>query len=379
MPDPYFLGFGGPRHQVGQNLPTPDRDALADPEHYQTPPDLAAAVDVALTLGMPLLLTGEPGSGKSGLAARVRWELGLGPRLLTYVVKSNTEATDLFYHFDTLGRFHAASTPSNDSDQADPRRFIRFRALGLALLHALGPATANELLGPYATALKIQERTRCVVLIDEIDKAPRDVPNDILDEIERMRCEIPELAGPRAADGADVGIPVLELGKDDALYRPIVIFTSNSERALPEPFVRRCAYHHLELPPYEPEGQQVSVLGIVQARIGARFRIADGPLLKDAVNLLRALRDDPAIERKPSLAELLDWLEAVVARYGKGALADSGPLTLKRIADDNPSWLTHMVNSLLLKRPEDRLRGRDQLARMLDAARAETATPNAPG
>jgi len=168
MPDPYFLGFGGPRHQVGQNLPTPDRDALADPEHYQTPPDLAAAVDVALTLGMPLLLTGEPGSGKSGLAARVRWELGLGPRLLTYVVKSNTEATDLFYHFDTLGRFHAASTPSNDSDQADPRRFIRFRALGLALLHALGPATANELLGPYATALKIQERTRCVVLIDEM-------------------------------------------------------------------------------------------------------------------------------------------------------------------------------------------------------------------
>ncbi|MER2602622.1 MAG: AAA family ATPase, partial [Candidatus Competibacter phosphatis] len=222
-----YTGQGGRAPAKVKDLPSVNPEALRAPEGYLAPPDLAAAVDVALTLGIPLLLTGEPGSGKSALADSVAYELGLG-RALRFVVKSDTEARDLFYRFDTVGRFHAAQTPGAD---AHPGRYISFAALGKAILHAKLPSFVEALGVPAHAVDHPGERTRSVVLIDEIDKAPRDVPNDILVEIETMQFDIPELSG--GGQGA------VRVGLDDARnenqYRPIVIFTSNREKALPEP------------------------------------------------------------------------------------------------------------------------------------------------
>lgn len=180
-----YTGRGGRAPARVKDLPPVNPEALRAPENYLAPPDLAAAVDVALTLGMPLLLTGEPGSGKSALADSVAHELGLG-RALRFVVKSDTEARDLFYHFDTVGRFHASQTREAD---ANPCHYISFAALGKAILHAKPPSYASQILGVRAHA--------------GIDKAPRDVPNDILVEIENMQFDIPELSG---GDGRQVRV-----------------------------------------------------------------------------------------------------------------------------------------------------------------------------
>lgn len=135
-----YTGRGGRAPAKLKDLPSINPEALRAPEGYLAPPDLAAAVDVALTLGMPLLLTGEPGSGKSALADSVAHELGLG-QALRFVVKSDTEARDLFYRFDTVGRFHAAQTPGAD---AHPGRYISFAALGKAILHAKPPSFVDR-------------------------------------------------------------------------------------------------------------------------------------------------------------------------------------------------------------------------------------------
>lgn len=374
---PYFIGRGTSREDPIQ-LPESHRDELKDAKHYLTPPDLVVAVNVALTLGMPLLITGEAGSGKSSIAARLLYELKLGSEVLSYTVKSDTQARDLFYQFDTLGRFHAANTLNPDSDAVDARRFIRFKALGLALLHAIGPDKVSNLLGPYANHLNISKPTRRVVLIDEIDKAPRDVPNDILTEIEQMRLEVPELAGTRSEDAANAGIPVIQLTKEHAKYRPIVIFTSNSERTLPEPFIRRCAYHHLQLPEYHSNNNQdeelVTIENIVAKRIGNRFTKTG--FLKEAVELFEKLResDSPQINRKPSLAELLDWLECIYQRYRKD---NRTPVSLAYIAFNDKAFLHNTINTLLLKDKTDHNNGIELLYKQIGLDDKEIGRNNA--
>jgi MoxR-like ATPase len=275
----FYRGQGHSEPKTADALPTVDDEARRRPEDYRATPELAAAVDVALTLGMPLLLTGEPGSGKSGLADSLAWELGLG-KPLRFPVKSDTESRDLFYRFDTVGRFHAAQArpadPGSDYDRADAGRFIAFEALGQAILHAKPPGIERELRLPPGSVDHPGAPRRSVVLIDEIDKAPRDVPNDILVEIERMEFGIPELSGGGRA------LVRVALSPDEARHRPIVIFTSNSEKALPDPFLRRCVYHHLGFPPFDadlpkdargnlPE-DRVTVDTIVAARLGSRFQ-----------------------------------------------------------------------------------------------------------
>lgn len=144
---PKYKGQGAQQPDAVDKLPIVDPLALRSPQAYRASSDLAAAVNVALTLGMPLLLTGEPGSGKSGLADSLAWELAAhddkAPKPLRFVVKSDTQARDLFYRFDTVGRFHASQTPDADSD---PRQFISFAALGKAILHAKSPDYAHKAL-----------------------------------------------------------------------------------------------------------------------------------------------------------------------------------------------------------------------------------------
>ncbi len=307
-----YTGRGHRDPRAADRLPTVDPATLRTPQGYRATARTAAAVEVALTLGMPLLITGEPGSGKSGLAAGIAWELGLG-EVLRFAVKSDTESRDLFYRFDTVGRFHAANTLKGGDP--DPGRFITFEPLGRAILWAKPKDVVDKLGVPDYAVDHPGKQRRSVVLIDEIDKAPRDVPNDILVEIENMQFDIPELSG--------AGRPTVRvvLGEDENRYRPIVVFTSNSEKALPDPFLRRCVYLHQQFPPFEEDlrkkqgelpADRVTVESIVEARLGARYRGQDAisRRIEDAIGFFRFLRDQQAgLERRPTLAELLNWLD----------------------------------------------------------------------
>jgi len=357
----FYTGRGGRDPKAGDALPTVDPLALRAPQGYRATPQTAAAVDVALTLGMPLLVTGEPGSGKSGLADSIAWELGLG-EVLRFVVKSDTESRDLFYRFDTVGRFHAAQTVKEGDAGTDPGRFIAFEALGRAILLAKPKSTVRDLGVPdYAVGHPGAQR-RSVVLIDEIDKAPRDVPNDILVEIENMQFDIPELSG--------AGRPNVRVTLDESenRYRPIVVFSSNSEKALPDPFMRRCVYHHLQFPPFDEEVRgadgkvpedRVTVESIVYARLGSRYQGKDetSRRITGAVGFFRFLRQqETGLERRPTLAELLDWLDYLMPQRtpvsewrALAALTQPGEAR----AD---TMLRAAIESLLLKTPSDQAR-----------------------
>ncbi|MEE9302763.1 MAG: MoxR family ATPase [Thiotrichaceae bacterium] len=335
MSNSYYQGQGE-QHATSLQLPVINLDSQTEPQGYLATPELAAAVDTAITLGMPLLLTGEPGSGKSSLAKSIAWEVLGGNEIpLHFTIKSDTRANDLFYRFDTVGRFHASNIP--DADTA-AHHFIHFEAMGRAILQAKPIAAVQQLLKSETQVAKIHTGTqkRSVVLIDEIDKAPRDVPNDILVEIEQLCFDIPELEAR------------VELQPEERNYQPIVIITSNSEKALPEAFLRRCVYHHLQFPPFADDEQAkgqvqgITVNDIVASRLGNRYQ-GVSPLLDQAISWFKYLRREVhGIERKPSLAELLNWLEYLVLKdpEGKGLNAQT-------------QQLCNSINHLLLKNPKD--------------------------
>lgn len=282
----YYTGTAqGPRQ------PLADRPAPAYELHrggrYQPSPGLVAAANVAILLGQPLLLTGEPGTGKTQFAYALARELGLdGSReVLECFVKSSTSARDLFYGFDELARFR-------DSQAGRPlplQRYLSFNGLGRAILFAGGPAQPLQQLpglafdnaaavdGPgagrpaafgdlYPPASFPPAPAPSVVLIDELDKAPRDTPNDMLNEIERLGFDIPEL-------GVRVAAPA------DPKTRPVIVITSNSEKSLPEPFLRRCVYYDIPFP-------TAALREIVYAQV--KGLQSDGRLLAEALALFTA-------------------------------------------------------------------------------------------
>jgi MoxR-like ATPase len=237
-----------------------------DPAAYVPSPELAAAVNVALTLGLPLLLTGEPGTGKTQLAAHIAWQFGLGEPLV-FNCRTTSTATELLYVYDSLRHFQYIQTRKEElSDAQVEEKFIRYQALGEA----------------------IRSRTRRVVLLDEIDKAPRDLPNDLLYALDRLAFEVPE---------------VNKRYGSEAQHRPVVILTSNSEKLLPDAFLRRVAYFHIAFP------GNTQLLDIL-SRKGLGFSEAGlKALIRHFDDVRRTVK-----KKKPATAELVFWAAALHAK-----------------------------------------------------------------
>jgi MoxR-like ATPase len=244
-------------------LGAPEADSRGERGRYLADPQLVAAVNTALIVEQPLLVTGEPGTGKTALAWSVATELGLG-EVLDFHTRSDHQARDALYEMDHLLRFYHAQV--EDERATQPEFYIRWNALGEA----------------------IRSASRRLVLIDEIDKAPRDFPNDLLDEIDQMEFQVPELSM-----------------RFRAAHRPIVIITSNSERQLPDPFLRRCVFHRIEFPSAE------RLLAILTERLG-HLGLADR-LAAAAVKRFEEIRDLPGLEKKPATGELLAWTKVLRA------------------------------------------------------------------
>jgi len=228
---------------------------------YLADPKLVTAVNTALAVQQPLLVTGEPGTGKTMLAWSIASELGLG-NVLEFHTRSDHQANDVLYDFDYLLRFYHAQTRDPRAEQLES--YLRLRPLGEAIRGA-------------------DER---VVLIDEIDKAPRDFPNDLLDQLDRMEFTVPELAL-----------------KCTAAKRPVVVITSNSERQLPDPFLRRCVFHRLDF----PSGDRLRA--ILKERLG-HLNLSQR-LIDVATARFEQLRLVPGFEKLPSTAELIAWVRVL--------------------------------------------------------------------
>ena len=227
---------------------------------YVASEDLMTAVNIAVTLEKPLLIKGEPGTGKTMLARAVAD--ALGKQLIIWNVKSTTKAQDGLYVYDVVQRLYDSQFGTNGVD--DIARYIKMGKLG--------------------EAFRAEEQV--VLLIDEIDKADLEFPNDLLWELDQMEFYIPETRETVRAR-----------------QRPIVIITSNAEKELPDAFLRRCVFHYIEFPDQEQMERivRVHLPDIEEALVEQAL---------EAFYWLRGLRD---IEKKPSTSELVDWLRALAA------------------------------------------------------------------
>ena len=266
---------------------------------YLDDDDLVVAAEAAMALNRPLLLTGEPGTGKTSFAKHLadtlaprRFGLQRPLRLHTFITKSTSMATDLFYRFDSLRRFHASHDPKMSQDNL---AYLSFDALGLAILESHDWAEVSDLV-PDAKDHP-GKGVRSVVLIDEIDKAPRDFPNDILAEIDEGGFRIPELLD---ADGHVRQVQAA------AGMRPLIVLTSNSEKNLPQAFLRRCVFHHISFPT-DKAVLKKRLADIVSMHLTQ----AQGKLVDGAIDVFYNLRAERDIDKPPATAELRDWVQVL--------------------------------------------------------------------
>ena len=259
-------------------------------DNYVATDDLKVAVNAAIVLERPLLVKGEPGTGKTVLAEEIA--RALGAQLITWHIKSTTKAHQGLYEYDAVSRLRDSQL--GDPRVSDIRNYIRKGKLWEAF----------------------ESDVRPVLLIDEIDKADIEFPNDLLLELDRMEFH------------------VYETGETiKAAKRPVVIITSNNEKELPDAFLRRCFFHYIRFP--DPETMEK----IVEVHYpGIKKR-----LVAEALRLFFDVREVPGLRKKPSTSELLDWLKLLMAE-------DIGPEVLR---ERDPKKLIPPLHGALLKNEQD--------------------------
>lgn len=236
-------------------------------QKYVATDELQLAVNAAIALERPLLVKGEPGTGKTLLAEQVAESLGM--RLICWNIKSTTKALQGLYEYDAVSRLRDSQLSEaqlGGKDVNDIKNYIKKGKLWEAF-------TADE---------------RVVLLIDEIDKADIEFPNDLLQELDKMEFYVYETG---------------ELIK--AKQRPVVIITSNNEKDLPDAFLRRCFFHYIQFPEK----------AVMQQIIDVHFPNIKKRLVQDAMEVFYDLRDVKAMKKKPSTSELIDWLKLLMADY----------------------------------------------------------------
>ena len=256
---------------------------------YVVPPDLAVAVNAAITLERPLLVKGEPGTGKTELARQVATSLGLP--IIEWNVKSTTKAQQGLYEYDAVSRLRDSQL--GDERVHDVANYIRKGKLWQAF----------------------EAPGKVVLLIDEIDKADIEFPNDLLQELDRMEFH------------------VYETGETiRARHRPVVVITSNNEKELPDAFLRRCFFHYIRFPDAET----------LQKIVEVHFPRLKPRLLDEALTQFLELRAVQGLKKKPSTSELLDWLKLILAE-------DLSPEDLKRPTGE----VLPKLHGALLKNEQD--------------------------
>ncbi|WP_406720571.1 MoxR family ATPase [Thioclava litoralis] len=253
-------------------------------ESYIAPADLTVAVNAAVALERPLLVKGEPGTGKTELARQVAQALGMD--MIEWGIKSSARAQQGLYEYDAVSRLR-------DSQLGDPK----VSEIGHYIRH-----------GKIWQAFAAPERV--VLLIDEIDKADIEFPNDLLQELDRMEFH------------------VYETGETiRARHRPVVIITSNNEKELPDAFLRRCFFHYIRFPDPETLAKIVEV----------HFPQIKPKLLAEALTRFYEIRETPGLKKKPSTSEVLDWIKLLL-------IEDLAPEDLKA---DGGSLLPKLHGALL--------------------------------